>query len=169
MSSPKCFEADVNFFLPKRENSTITKTFGVCIEDFLEKLEAAEKISAYDDFIKLPEVSIGYNLVNVTLNNADPKGGYISVYVNTSLSPGSKEMNIIQKGIIVQSCKVEVVCGNLSFEKEDVDGNPINVDGCSVDLKPIKDLKEAMITSGNYKLDLKITLTIMEDEWIVTR
>ena len=159
-------EADLKFFLPKRENSTISKTLEVCIEDFLEKLGDAEKLVDGGDFIQLPEVTIGYHQVTFMIAKSAKD---VEVGLQTSLSPRNKEMNIIQRGILLKACKVEGVCGNLSFEKEEVDGCNDPGYACYVKTKSIKDLKEAMIASGSHKLDLKITLTIVENEWIVTR
>ena len=168
MSNQQCREgeADLKFFLPKRENSTISKTLEVCIEDFLEKLGDAERLADGADFIQLPEVTIGYHQVTVTI---DKSGENIYVSLQTSLSPRNKEMNIIQRGIILEACKVEGVCGNLSFEEEEVDVCNDPGYSTSVKMKSIKELKEAMTTSGSHKLDLKITLTMVENQWIVTR
>ena len=162
-------EADLKFFLPKRENSTISKTLEVCIEDFLEKLGDAERLADGADIIQLPEVTIGFHQVTFMISKSGIPGKDLEVYLQTSLSPRNKEMNIIQRGILLKACKVEGVCGNLSFEKEEV--GICNDPGyaCTVETKSIKDLKEAMIASGSHKLDLKITLTIEENEWIVTR
>ena len=161
MSKRQSCEADAKLFLPKKENSTISKTLDVCIEDFLEKLEDAGNVQLCSHFIELPEVFIGYLQVNVFINIS---GGDVDVRVDTTVSPGSKDVNIIQRGVTVKACKVEGVCGNLPFENDAID--PYFYEK---KIKPVKDLKEAMIASGNHKLELKITLTMVEDEWVVTR
>ena len=59
-------------------------------------------------------------------------------------------------------------CGNLRIEHEDLK--------CGAKgLGSIEQLREAMTTSGNHKLDLKVTLTVevprdgSDDRWIIPR
>ena len=163
MSKRQSCEADAKLFLSKKENLTISKTLDVCIEDFLGKLEyQSAKSRKNEEFIQLPEIPIGYHLVNIQIYDENNE---VCLRVETSVAPGSKDMGIIQRGIILRTCKVEGVCGNISFEKEEVSDPGYYC----VQIKSMKDLKEAMIASGSHKLDLKITLTMVEDEWIVTR
>ena len=64
-------------------------------------------------------------------------------------------------------------CGNLAVEKRDDIGEGSNF--LSLDLGSVKELKEAMTTSGIHKLDLQLTVTARgpgnsnDDQWIIPR
>ena len=163
-SNPKIRFADAKLFLPKIEDCFLsTKTFDVCIEDFLEKLNGdAEKVEDNEDFIQSPDIVIGDHLVSLGIYK---EAGSIWLGVRT-LGVHLKEMNIILKLL-----EVEGVCGNAP-----VKGKSSNVvchlpgnDSLAAELEKIEHLKDAMTTSGNHKLDLQVDLIIEESGWIVTR
>ena len=160
---------DLQLILPKdgspsvhlpREN--FTKTIDLHIEDFLGKLnEAVQNIGVDENFIISPSFIIGDkkvfvgcwigedNIVNLRVVNYDGFQHLISMLVTGN-------------------------CGNLTLEKRDGDEY-----GCVVlfvELGSIEELKEAMTNSGNHKLDLQVTVTVLvpgnnDDncQWIIRR
>ena len=161
-SNPKIRFADAKLFLPKKKGdpSVNKKTFDVCIEDFLEKLNGdAEKVEDNEDFIQSPDIVIGDHLVSLGIYK---EAGSIWLGVR-ALGVLIKEMNIILKLL-----EVEGVCGNAPVKRNSVCDLP--GDNClAAELEKIEHLKDAMTTSGNHKLDLQVDLIIEESEWIVTR
>ena len=68
--------------------------------------------------------------------------------------------------------------GNLTFEKSDEAGaNQKMCEALAVELGSVEELKEAMINTGNHKLDLQVTVTVLvtldsdehEEQWIIQR
>ena len=166
MSNPKVRHADVKLFLPKKGNSIISKTFDVCIEDFLEKLNVnAEKVEEGMKFLEAPGVLIGNHRVSLGISQiAGSIKLSFEVEVTSSLGAKFKERNMI-----LMEVKVEGICGNapVSVKGEvDIDQQYWVAD---VELEKMEHLKDAMITSGSHKLDLHVDLLIEETEWIMTR
>ena len=162
-SNPKIRFADAKLFLPKKENSILSnKTFDVCIEDFLEKLNgAAEKVEDNQDFIQSPNILIGDHQVFLGIFK---DAGSISLGIQTSLGAQFKERNVILKFV-----EVEGVCGNAPVKGKTVVCDLPGNESLAVKLEKIEQLKDAMITSGSHKLDLQVYLIIEESEWIITR
>ena len=163
MSNQQNRETNMKFFLPKGEKSTVSETLDVCIEDFLEKLEdaTANARNGYRyEVIELPEVVMGYLGFKGSIAVVKSSDVNLSVEAYNEPRVGNRYWCISENNV----CKVKVVCGNLSFEK-----NFVNTNNIDEKLKSVKELKEAMIASGNHKLDIKITFTMGEDKWIVKR
>ena len=166
------------YFLPKKCFSTvppalpedeyfsmiteISKTIELHIEDFLERLNDVQRVR--DDFITSPRIFIGHQLdVFVSI--------YVDVNNDVRLYPFSRDCDQLNPKFI----KVTGYCGNLAFDNENCAGAWSR---CDVKLGSRDELKEAMTTSGNNKMDLQVTLTeqgikdIGSDgpsEWIITR
>ena len=156
MSESQGTELDVQFVLPKKRPSTIlpeeypsktTKTIGLQIEDFLEKLNE-DLPQESEDFIMSPKFVIG------------DQEGFVGIYYElgtirlTASRAGGHPVNL-------KSISVSGICGNLAFGK--INGTP-DFEYLSVELGFIEALREAMISSGNHKLDLQVTLTAVKIE-----
>ena len=164
------------YFLPKKCFSTvppalpedeyfsmiteISKTIELHIEDFLERLNDVQRVR---DFITSPRIIIGHQPVFVSI--------YVDVNNDVRLYPFSRDCDQLNPKFI----KVTGYCGNLAFDNENCAGAWSR---CDVKLGSRDELKEAMTTSGNNKMDLQVTLTEqgMKDigsdgpsEWIITR
>ena len=168
MSESQCTEVDVQFVLTKKRSSAnlpqedppkTTKTIGLRIPDFLEKLNDGKKLN-WDDFITAPKFRM-----------ADP-GGCVGLYIYQDITghlyiraESPREYDKLK------SIGVTGICGNLALEKNDV---VIHDDYVCVELGSKEELKEAMTSSGNHKLDLQVTLTAVENKadeskWIIPR
>ena len=160
------------FFLPKKAQSSnltredpsqITKTIRLHIEDFFERLK--------DNFNRL-EATKGHFIKSPTFPIGDEKG-YLGIFVdgeNVYLDVSEDHDGVL---MTLQSIEVTGVCGSLSIAKSTADwsGNGF----LYVELGSVEEMKEAMISSGNHKLDLHVTLIlkgkadVIESEWIIPR
>ena len=162
MSNPKVRHADAKLFLPKKGNSVISKTFDVCIEDFLEKLNVnAEKVEEGMKFLEVPGVLIGDHRVFLHISQI---AGSIKLSFEVISSLGNISLKLLE-------VKVEGICGNapVSVIGEVYIDQQYGVADCGCELEKMEHLKDAMITSGSHKLDLHVDLLIEETEWIMTR
>ena len=175
MSKSQRNKVDVQFVLPKKRSATInlseedpskiTKTIGLHIEDFLEKIGLKEERRHDSIIIKSPPFFIRDQplVLNIRMPNCDCCPADITLDVST--------VNGEWKTPILKSIGVTGICGDLTF-KENNNGDR---DGYFyVDLGPSYELKEAMTSSGNRKLDLQVTVTGWGEaeaatEWIIPR
>ena len=172
MSQSQSTEVDVQFFLPKEGSSTthlpqedpseITKTIGIQIEDFLERLNSGLR-NEEGVFISSPESAIGYGSANIWLSVFSEDDIIIGVQVLCSGNGNG------QRDPEPKSLSVRGICGNLSFEKSEVHW-------CCVEIGSIEELTEAMTSSGNRKLDFQCTATVSlsemdadDREWIIPK
>ena len=166
-------KGDFQFFLPKEDSSTvplpedeITKTIDLHIEDFLEKLSNLVDWRTDEEFISLPRVLIGNYRVHVRFwHNEDH-----SVFLEVENFDDGKYCNL-------RSVLVTGNIGNLALE-ERIDADPFEKISPNLPVKLgfVEELKESMTSSGNPKLDLQLTLTMLvtgdndehEDQWIIS-
>ena len=174
-------EGDLQFILPKKGSATlsvhkedsakITKTIDLLVEDFQEKLNDAldRYIVSSEDFITSPTFLIGAKpaTVGIILYGFCP----VSVFVCVGMEDKDDLNSIVLTG--------HGHCGNLTltlgnetewslYGREHVE---------MLKLGSIDELKEAMNTSGNHRLDLQVTVTSPvtrgsygdEDQWIIPR
>ena len=145
--------------LPRED---FTKTIDLHFEDFLGKLnEAVQDIGVDENFIISPSFIIGDKKV------------FVGCWIG--------EDNIVNLRVVhydgfqhLISMLVTGNCGNLTLEKRDGDGYGNEVLG--VELGYVEELIEAMTNSGNHKLDLQVTVTVLvpenkddNDQWIIHR
>ena len=152
--------------LPKEDSSEVTKVIDLQIEDFLAKMNQAtqEQISDCVNFINSPGFLIGHQEVSVGcwFNEEDEDED------NNSVMLGVENVNSDH----LRSMSVTGNCGNLAVEKRDY---AKGVEFLSVELGSVEELREAMTTTGNHKLDLQMTLTALVtgdscgDQWIIPR
>ena len=171
MSQSQSIEVDVQFFLPKEGSSTthlpqedpseITKTIGIHIEDFLERLNSGLR-NEEGVFISSPESAIGYGSANIWLAVFSEDDIIIGVQVLCSGNGNG------QRDPEPKSLSVRGICGNLSFEKSEAHW--------CVEIGSIEELTEAMTSSGNHKLDFQCTATVSlaemdadDREWIIPK
>ena len=152
--------------LPREDSSkvTITKTIDLHIEDFLGKLnEAVQNQRVGEEFITSPRFIIGDQKV------------FVGCWIDEDNSLNLRVVNDDDEGLEnLISMLVTGSCGNLTLEKRDGDEY-----GCVVlfvELGSIEELKEAMTNSGNHKLDLQVTVTVLvpgnnddNSQWIIRR
>ena len=165
---------DLQFILPKEDSTTvsqpekvITKTIDLQIEDFLEKLNDLEDSPTCEDFITLPRVLMGNYRVPITFWYNNHKSVVLDI---TNVGDGIY--------CNLRSMHVTGNIGNLTFEKSDEAGaNQKMCVALSVELGSVEELKEAMINTGNHKLDLQVAVTVLvtldsdehEEQWIIQR
>ena len=178
MSKSKRTRGDIQFILPKEgssisllkeDPSKVTKIIDLQIEDFLERLnKAVEKRLVNENFLESPKFILGDQQVSVnvslTFNEDDEYCIWVDVYNHGS-----------GRYCDLRSILVTGNCGNLGLEnKEDADDAGEECEILSVELGSVEELKEAMTTTGNPKLDLQVTVTAMvtedtgdrdEDKW----
>ena len=183
MSQSQSTEGDLKFFLPKEGSSTVslpkvdsskktkakaktkTKTIDLHIEDFLGKLnDALQRQAVLEDFISSPVFLIGNRRAEVNIWFDDEV-----LHVNVHLDDECF-ISYLRSFLVTGSC------GNLTFEKRSDAGAEKDCELLSVELGSVEDLKKAMTTTGNHKLDLQVTLTALmthrysdNDQWIIPK
>ena len=180
MSKSKRTRGDIQFILPKEgssisllkeDPSKVTKIIDLQIEDFLERLnKAVEKRLVNENFLESPKFILGDQQVSVnvslTFNEDDEYCIWVDVYNHGS-----------GRYCDLRSILVTGNCGNLVLEnREDADDDDgLGCETLRVELGSIEELKKAMNTTGNPKLDLQVTVTAMvtedtgdrdRDQWI---
>ena len=168
MILPKDGSPSVHLSREDSSKVTITKTIDLHIEDFLGKLnEAVQNQRVDEDFVTSPRFIIGDQKL------------FVGCWID--------EDNIVDLRVVIDvrsndeifvhliSMLVTGNCGNLSLEKSDGDYDDWN-ELLYVDLGSIEELKEAMTNSGNHKLDLQVTVTVLvpgnnddNGQWIIRR
>ena len=134
----------------------ITKTIELQIEDYLERLNEASK--SQENFVIESRFPIG----SVCGINLELHSGNGSASVWASAVPEETPLRI-------RSIRVRGTCGNLTIDESKND--TVN----TVDVGSIEELMESMATSGNHKLDLQLTFTLMAEmevedtQWIIPR
>ena len=161
-------EGSSNVSLPKGFSSKITKTIDLHIEDFLGKLnEAVQKQWVLTNFIQSPRFLIGHQevLVSCWFNEAEDNN-----FVMLDVGDGDYSCAHLKSILVTGNC------GNLTLKKRRDADNGVNwKKDLAVEIGSIKELKEAMTTTGNHKLDLQVTATVVvpensdEDQWIFPR
>ena len=149
--------------LPKEESAKVTKIIDFQIEDFMTKLNGVRKqdLDGCGDFLESPRVVIG------------EQGVCFSCWIHESDDVSLRVVN--DEGCDnLMSLLVTGNCGNLTLEKSEKDENGLDV--LCVELGSMEELKEAMTNSGNHKLDLQVTVTVLvpenkddNDQWIIHR
>ena len=143
--------------LPKEDSSKVTKIIDLQIEDFLEKINRKT-------VIKSPRFVMSHHELSVYVWFADEN----IVCVDVSDVDGNADWSSDPRSILVTGD-----CGNLTLEKRKDAGGAGNE--LYVELGSIEELKKDMTTSGNHKLDVHVTLTLMktgkseDDQWIIPR
>ena len=179
MSQYQSKRVDLQFILPKKGSSTgllpkedsskntETKTIDLHIEDLLERLnDAVQRKIGDQSFTVSPVFLLGEQRVHASffcLNNR--------LYVEVCVADDGGYYCDLRSILVTGSC------GNLTLEKRtDAGADEKQCDGLFVELGSIEDLKEAMNTSGNHKLDLQLTITALvtggwddNDQWIIPK
>ena len=159
-------EGSATVSLPKDYSSKITKVIDLHIEDFLGKLnETVQGVDTVDtELISSPKFLIGHQEV------------YVSCWYNKDNCVMTDVGDDCGSCPLLKSILVTGYCGNLTFEKRKDAGDGINWrQDLTVELGSIEELTEAMTNSGNHKLDLHVTATVIvhenseDDKWIFPR
>ena len=157
MSQFQSTEGDLKF-LEDFTETTKTKVIELNIEDFLAKLNNAVQRQAVDeDFIESPGFFIGDQALTVGFSFDEDNRVVVNLCAH-DFSNKYRMMSMLMTGI----------CGNLALKEEF--GSAAGFRG--LELGSIAELKEAMTTSGNHKLDLQVTLTALlidNDQWIIPK
>ena len=160
----KCHLFKASTVSPPKEDSEITKIIDLHIEDFQELLQPE---SEEGDFIKTSGFNIGGQPVSASF-----------YYDKSSLSVLVDIYPVVVEpwigGLKFTSIHVTGYFGKKKIDKKkDFPGGIEANDGWfSSELGSVAELKEAMTTSGNYKLDLQVAFTALifdSDLWIMTR
>ena len=160
-------EGSTSVSLPREDSAKETKIIDLQIDDFMMKLKGAVQnlsmklVDECADFIKSPRFIIGDQKV------------FVSCRIDEDNSVNLRVVN--DEGLEhLISMLVTGNCGNLTFEKRD--GEEYGDEVLGVKLGSIEELKEAMTNSGNHKLDLQMTVTVLvpgnnDDncQWIIRR
>ena len=139
----------------------VTKTIGLLVEDFLERIN--EAVQSQEDFSIessiFPIGSLGGIILELVSEELGSEYGYIKL--RAWLAPEETPLDL-------RRIKVTGVCGNLNIRENESEFD-------FVDLGIIDMLKEAMTTSGNHKLDLQLTFHLKAEmktdncQWIIPR